>query len=359
MAAEVPPPGGPPTTGTTATVIVVTWQGAELLPACLAALRAQDLPAHLWVVDNASTDGTAALLAGEPGVRVLRAPRNLGYAGGNDLALAQVTTPYAVLLNDDARPRPDWLRRLLAPFDEPGGGQVAAVSSQVLFAGGQRDGLLNSAGGLVYADGYGADRGFGDDPDRWAEPADVFAFCGTAVALRTAALAAVGTFDEEFFLYYEDTDLSWRLRLAGWRLRYAPAAVTEHLHAASSGAASPLFVFSNDRNRLLMLTKCATAPRAARAVGRYLLTTASMSVRDLRAGRPGARLPLRLRVLASYARLLPVALRHRRRIGRTAVVPRRTLERELVPVRLRRPDGGLSAAAPLPAPAPAGPGRPA
>lgn len=324
------------------TVVVVTWQGAALLPACLAALRAQDRPgAAVWVVDNASTDGTAAVLAAEPGIRVLRAPRNLGYAGGNDLALAQVTTPYVVLLNDDARPRPDWLRHLLAAFDGPGGERVAAVSSQVLFEGGPRAGRLNSAGALVYADGYGADRGFGDDPARWAGPAEVFGFCGTAVALRTQALREVGLFDEDFFLYYEDTDLSWRLRRAGWRLRYAPDAVTGHLHAASSSAASPLFVFHNDRNRLLMLTKNASAPRVLRAVLRYLVTTASTTVRDLRAhGRP-IRLPLRLRVLASYARLLPRMLARRRVISRTAVVPRRVVERELVPVRLRRPDGGL------------------
>jgi GT2 family glycosyltransferase len=93
------------------------------------------LPFDVWVVDNASTDGSLALLARDhPGVRVLRNDRNLGFAGGNDTALREVTTPYAVLLNNDATPEPDWLERLLAPFDAPGAERLAAVTSKVVFA---------------------------------------------------------------------------------------------------------------------------------------------------------------------------------------------------------------------------------
>ena len=76
-------------------------------------------------------------------------------------------------------------------------------------------------------------------------------------------------FDDDFFLYYEDTDLSWRLRSLGWRIRYQPAAVARHIHSASSVEWSPLFVFHTDRNRLLMLTKNARAGLAAREVLRY------------------------------------------------------------------------------------------
>ena len=87
------------------------------------------------------------------------------------------------------------------------------------------------------SDGYARDRGFGEPAEgHYDTPVDVFAFSGTAVALRTAALREIGLFADEFFTYYEDTDLSWRLRLAGWQIRYEPAAVVHHLHAATSDA---------------------------------------------------------------------------------------------------------------------------
>jgi GT2 family glycosyltransferase len=437
-----------------ATVVVVNWNGERLLRPCLDALARQSAPFgfQVWVVDNASSDGSVALLEREyPAVRVLRNAENRGFAGGNNAALREVTTPFAVLLNNDAVPEPDWLERLLAPFDEPGAERLAAVTSKVLFApryarislstagfrapGDPRelgvrvrrvvvDGVdvtarvlwerltwgpegsgadrfswtrpagelllplpdasgpyelalqvaaeadkplalswegggttlpvtrafaehvvdlparlplvdvVNNAGSVVLTAGYGADRGFQEvDDGRYDTAEEVFALCGCAVAVRTAAGAQVGWFDEGFFLYYEDTDLSWRLRAAGWTVRYEPSAVVRHLHAASSVEWSPVFVFHTDRNRLLMLVKDATAARALKEVLRYPLTTGSVllrswlsSVRERR--RPPVRPTLlRLRVMASFLRLLPAALAARRR---PTVVPRRELERWLV-----------------------------
>jgi GT2 family glycosyltransferase len=438
-----------------ATVVVVNWNGARWLGPCLSALARQQTtaPFEVWVVDNASTDGSLELLARDhPDVRVLRNPRNLGFAGGNDVALRQVTTPYAVLLNNDAVPEPDWLERVLAPFAAPGGERLAAVTSKVVFAprflplelrtpgfvpGGadrrelgvriscvavdgrdvtssvlwerltygpegsgpgrawwtrpsgpllvpltEGDGpwrvelrwsaerhkpvelawaggrvalettpqpagaaftvpagtdavdVVNNAGSIVLTSGYGADRGYQEvDAGQYDTAEEVFALCGCAVALRTEAGRAVGWFDEDFFLYYEDTDLSWRLRAAGWAVRYEPTAVVRHVHSATSVEWSPTFVFHTDRNRLLMLVKNATARRAAFEVGRYPLTTASIAVRTVRTAlrartRPAVRPTLlRLRVLASFLRLLPAVLRRRRE---PRVVARRELERWLV-----------------------------
>lgn len=314
-----------------ATVLVVTYRGRALLPASLHAVQAQDYPGEmrLLVVDNASTDGTAELLARDfPAVSVVRAPRNRGFAGGNNLGLKHVTTPVVALLNDDARPRPDWLANLTRTLmvDD----SVAAVTAKILLAedGGR---TVNNAGGVVWTDGYGGDRGLGDPDDgRWDEPEEVFAFCGAAVALRMAAVRATGGFDEDFFLYYEDTDLSWRLRARGWSIRYEPTAVVDHLHSATTDQRSAAFTFYNDRNRLLMLTKNASGWRAVRALLRYLLTTVSIMARGVRGGRVDTtRLFLRLRVIASIVRLLPLMLRRRRAEARCAVLPRTELERWL------------------------------
>jgi GT2 family glycosyltransferase len=178
--------------------------------------------------------------------------------------------------------------------------------------------VLNSTGNEVTRSGYGRDRGW-QQVDRGQEPpADVFAFCGAAVLLRMSALHAVGDFDEDFFLYYEDSDLSWRLRAGGWTVRYEPAAVVRHAHAASSDVRSRLFRFHDDRNRLLMLTKNAPARLALRSAARYPLTVASLTLRQ---GPGAAMTTTRLRALASYLRLLPRMLRRRRSIARSAVVP--------------------------------------
>src|SRR4051812_24620964 len=94
------------TSGTSVTVVVVSWQGRHLLGPCLASLEAQTLPHRLVVVDNASTDGTAAFLAAEhPGATVVTTSENLGFAGGVQAGLDVVETPYAVLLNNDAQAR--------------------------------------------------------------------------------------------------------------------------------------------------------------------------------------------------------------------------------------------------------------
>lgn len=300
------------------TVLVVTWRARDLLAACLAGLRAQTVPHRLLVVDNASTDGTAELLAGFPEARVLRLPANRGFAGGVAAGLAEVRTPWVALLNDDAVAEPGWLAGLLAAA-----GGHAAVTSRMLLP----SGAVNNAGVVLRPDGYGADRGLGEpDGPAYREPAEVFGFSGGAALLSVAELRAVGGFPAPFFLYYEDTDTSWRLRLAGRSVGYAPDAVVSHAHSASADRTSALFSFHNERNRLLTLTRCAPAGYAAGRLGRFLLTTASLGAkRALRRPLPPAphfRVGLRLRVLASYLRLLPWAVRTRRAVGRRSTVDR-------------------------------------
>jgi GT2 family glycosyltransferase len=444
-----------------ATVVIVNWNGERLLRSCLDALARQQTshPFLTWVVDNASSDSSVELLRTEyPDVRVLQNDDNLGFAGGNNTALRQVTTPYAVLLNNDATPEPDWLEQLLAPFDEPGAERLAAVTSKVVFAprflpvtlstdgfspgpqdprdlglqlfrvsvedqdvtervlmeratwgpegtgpgrfrwtrptaellvplpdglpgpieltfrwAGERDktaklnwdggsatlpvsttvedvtvevpasapavDVVNNVGSIVVTSGYGADRGYQEvDRGQYDDAEDVFALCGCAVAFRTEAGREVDWFDDAFFLYYEDTDLSWRLRAAGWRIRYEPKAVVRHIHSASSVEWSPTFVFHTTRNRLLMLTKTASAGRARREWLGFLHETLNMLrfvVGAVRRGRRPQlqRLRMQLRVLRSLLRLTPAALRARRQIARSARVPRPDLERWLVTAR--------------------------
>jgi GT2 family glycosyltransferase len=180
--------------------------------------------------------------------------------------------------------------------------------------------VVNNAGSCLYAGGYGGDRGFLEaDAGQFDEPAEVFAWCGGGVLLRRAYLDDVGLFDERLFLYYEDTDLSWRGRLHGWRYRYVPASVIRHRHAASSGGpSSNVFQFHVQRNRLLMLLKNAPARVALRAIVVWGRASAWVALNDvvrpaLRLRRPRLRqIKVRARVAWSLVALTPAMLADRR-----------------------------------------------
>ena len=130
--------------------------------------------------------------------------------------------------------------------------------------------VVNNAGSVVLTDGHGADRGFGvPDGEQFSEGAEVFAWCGGAVLLRSDYLADVGLLDERFFLYYEDTDLSWRGRAWGWRYQFVPESTVRHVHAATTVEGSASFAYFTERNRLLMLLKNAPMPMVRRVIGDY------------------------------------------------------------------------------------------
>lgn len=294
------------------TAIVVTWRGRQWLGACLDSIRA-DFGGPVIVIDNASDDGSAEVLAARPDLHVIRLERNLGFAGGVAVALEHVRTPFALLVNDDARIDPGFVEALLAPFDAPGGASIGACTAKLVL----EDGRINNAGGALLPDGYGYDRGLGDPDDgRWDVAEDVEVFSGGGAMLRVGAVRAVGGFPARFFLYYEDTDTSVRLRNAGWRIRYVPTARAVHLHAASSDPASARFHFYNERNRLLMLVRCYPGPVWRHELWRFARSILGFARRRLSGTRPAQaseRPLLRLRVLASVVRLLPWSLRSRRR----------------------------------------------
>ncbi|HEX4703958.1 MAG TPA: glycosyltransferase [Pseudonocardiaceae bacterium] len=335
--------------GVRSTVVVVTWRGREHVDRCLDALAKQHRPHSTLVLDNASDDGTAELLADHPSrPRVLRLPRNRGYAGGLAAAAPTIRTPFVAWLNDDAEPAPDWLAELEDALDaQPGAGAAGAVLTN-------EDGQVQSAGVRLTADGHGADLP--------TPSSGVFGFCGGAALLRTGALDSIGGVPAGFFCYYEDTDTAWRLRLAGWQVLPVPAAIATHRHGASSDLHSFRFHRWNERNRLLMLVRCAPAVVAARQLGRFAAITAALPIRRLWRGRssaatdalpvhrlrrrqsapaavaaaPDRRLPrhqpvpaaanftvrLRLLVLAEVMLRLPALLVARWRIGRRSSVPR-------------------------------------
>lgn len=301
------------------TAIVVNWNAPQLTSRAVHSLLASAGVAsfEVIVVDNGSSDGSAETLerefAGVAGVRILPLPTNRGFGGGVNAGMRASRAERIALLNNDAVADAGWLAALSRELDSPGAERVGAVTSTILLEGlwrelptgeeakaGSRtltspDGmrftqsdasdpravrLINSTGNELDESGNGGDRD-------WLRPVsgqieaspEVFGFCGGAAMLRRDAIRDVGGFDESLFMYYEDTDLSWRIRQAGWEVRYCADALVTHAHGASSDAASAARIRWNARNRVIVAMQNAPAAMAARALARTLARTAAVVLR--------------------------------------------------------------------------------
>ena len=242
------------------TVVVVAYNSARDLPACLAALAGQTLPRHRFevvVVDNASTDGSAALVRRDfPNARVVASRRNLGFAGGNNLGVTYARGDRVALLNPDTIADPHWLEELLRAADA--NPADTACSKLVL-----RDapGVINSTGLTLLRDGRGADRDYlRDDAGQAESQSWAFAGCGAAVLLPIPERGPL--FDPRLFLYCEDLDCGWRDWRGGGGPVYAPRSVVRH--AVGAATPSPTTRFYAERNRALVALKNGDAALAYR-----------------------------------------------------------------------------------------------
>ena len=315
-------------------VTLVTFNGERWLPDCLASLRAQTASGiELLVVDNASTDGTAALLADTirdwPGARLTVLTENLGFAVAHDIAIAESRGRFVLVLNQDVMLEPDFVAAALPAFADP---RVGAVQAKLLRLADRglplprfdSTGLMASASRRIVSRGQGI-----PDDGRYDEPGEVFGADGPAPIYRRAALddarvpddaGRLEVFDGSFFMYKEDVDLAWRLRLLGWRTRYEPAAVGWHARGTGAGGQTrtdlqiiretrrnPMWIKRLSwRNQRLIQVKndlpdavFAALPAIA---GRELRAMAWLLVVE----------PQRLGALVDTARMLPSALRKRR-----------------------------------------------
>ena len=261
-------------------VLVVNYNGAAHLLGCLQALGRQTLPPHRFevlVLDNASADGSADLVRPFAFARLVRSRVNLGFAEGNNVLARQAHGSRLVLLNNDTRPDPHWLRELLRVSDRHPGKLVA---SKLMFA--HDPARVNSGGLVMLRDARGADLGFGlPDDGRFERTRPVFAGCGAALLVPRPP-GGRPLLRSDHFLYYEDTELGWRTRRAGGGCVFAPRAVVLHAHGAAAGPTSPVFAFHDARNRALTALRHAdpvAAGYAVAAVGAKALTGRRPAVR--------------------------------------------------------------------------------
>jgi len=234
-------------------VIVPTWNGRTLLSECVEALRASIGPSfEVIVVDDASTDDTWEWLGRqtEPWLRRVRNSVNSGFARSMNAGFRAARGQWLVALNNDTRVRPEFLAELVRAAET--GFDMAAP--RVLL---QARPELDSAGIIPLRDGGSIERGR-DRPvaaPEYLGPAEVFGPSASACLYSRRLIEATGGFDEDFHAYFEDVDLAWRARHAGFRCTYWPAAIVEHHHSATWGRLSDRKLFLLERNRLWTLWK--------------------------------------------------------------------------------------------------------
>ncbi len=232
-------------------VVIVSYNGERFLRGCLDALAHQEVPRYRYeviVVDNASRDGTVALIENEYSwVQLVRSRKNLGFAGGNNLGIAAAHGDWIVLLNNDTQVDPHWLGELIRCAERHP--EALGIASKLVFHA--EGALLNSSGLYLCRDGRGKDRSF-RSPDRGEREAtgETFGGCGAGLLIRRDRWNESKIFDDDWFMYYEDLDFAWRARLRGERFYYEPASLVRHIHCGSSGEWSPFFCYHVERNRV-------------------------------------------------------------------------------------------------------------
>jgi GT2 family glycosyltransferase len=305
------------------TVIVPTLAAGDALAECLRSLETQTYrDFDVIVVDN-SAAGIVTYSSDK--VRVIANQRNVGFGAAINQGYRASSGSYLAALNDDAVAEPGWLAKLVACADRDA--KAGMFASEVRLA---ESGKLDSAGMLIAADGSSRQRGHEEAPDLYADRTDALFPSGSAALYRRKMLDEIGTFDEDFFLYCEDTDLGLRARWKGWSCRYVPGAVVRHRYSHSAGRASLLKAYFVERNRLCTVVKnfpfgmLVRAPFAAAI--RYFWHFVSLfegkgKAAEFSGTMHSAWLPfLVLRAHASMLMRLPRLLRDRRRILSSATI---------------------------------------
>ena len=307
--------------------VIVNRDGGQLLIEALDSLFAQSWTnLEVLLVDNASVDGSAEAAAQRFGerLRIIRNPRNEGFARGNNQAMEVATGEWIVLLNDDAVLSPTAIEEVMRFVD--GKGDVGMVAFRVLVY--DKPHVFDSTGLLLYPDGVCRPRGWEEkDLGQYDRPDEVLAPSGSACAGRRTMLDAVGRFDESYFAYLEDMDLGMRGQLAGWKCFYVPTAIARHAKSMNSGNHSKFKAYHVERNRIYNAVKLLpwfmllVSPLFT--LNRYLLqfyaarTQRGLSSRFMKDYSWIGLLCVLVRAYASALVKLPQMLRRRQEIART------------------------------------------
>jgi GT2 family glycosyltransferase len=219
----------------TVSVVVLNYNGLRHLESCFSSLLRLDYPREkleLLFVDNASRDESVQFMRSEyPEVRIVETGGNLGFAEGNNYGAREAKGEWVAFLNNDTRVEPDWLRELVrAALAGADSGLICTASLMLDWSGKKVD----FGGGALNFHGFGFQPGYGLPVEgREIEPRELLFACGGSMLIRRDVFLDVGGFDRDYFAFFEDVDLGWRLWVLGYRVELVPAAITYHRHHGS------------------------------------------------------------------------------------------------------------------------------
>jgi len=241
----------------TVSVVIVNHNLKGMLIRCLESVLRTRYPSfEILVVDNASSDGSVESIARKfrdaTNLKVLANFNNLGYARGNNLGIAASSGKYVAILNNDTIVDADWLKEAVSAFESNTGTGVAQC--RLLTFDGSR---IDSCGDIVDTFGLAFRRGNGEpSAGRYQSVEEVFSARGAALVVLKEIFESVGGLDSSLFLSYEDIDLSWRVRLAGYKVLYVPKSIVYHVGGASMPSEdSSTKVYYDTRNYLTVFLK--------------------------------------------------------------------------------------------------------
>jgi GT2 family glycosyltransferase len=291
------------------TVIVLNWNGKHFLDVCLSALRKQLYSKFdVLLVDNASADGSAEFVETHfPEVKLIRLQENRGFVGGNLAGYERATGEWIVLLNNDTEADPCWLQGLSEAIRcHP---EAGVLASKMLFYD-ERD-RIDNCGFDVAAACTTIDLGRGEkDSDRWSRAAKVFGACGGAVAYRKSMLEQIGFLDPDFFMTFEDADLSFRAQLMGYECTFVPTAIVYHRYRGTMSKYPARQVYFSQRNIEFVYLKNMPTAIMLRYLPQRLMYEIGSAIYFTRMGVGKAFFKAKIDVL----RQLPAVLKKRREI---------------------------------------------
>ncbi|MEE3375602.1 MAG: glycosyltransferase family 2 protein [Candidatus Cryptobacteroides sp.] len=241
-------------------VVILNYNTRDYLRQFLPGLikSCKELDAQVVVADNASTDGSVAMMQAEfPQVPLIVLDRNYGFTGGYNRALEGIDAEYFVLINSDIEVPSGWLKPLVAWMDSH---PSCGACGPKLLSYAQRDSFeyAGAAGGLVDRYGYPFCRGrvmqrIEKDNGQYDSPAEVLWASGACLMVRSGVWKALGGLDERFFAHMEEIDLCWRMQLRGWKVNIVPESFVYHIGGGTLPNESPFKLRLNFRNNLLLL----------------------------------------------------------------------------------------------------------
>jgi GT2 family glycosyltransferase len=241
-------------------VVILNWNGVKLIGQFLPSIIANSDEAHIYLIDNASTDESVKFVSQNfPSVTIIKNDFNFGFAKGYNIALEQIEEEYYALVNSDVEVTKDWLKPIISSFDS--NNDIGIIQPKILdFKNKEYFEYAGAAGGFIDKYGYPYCRGrifdtIEKDTGQYNDEATIFWASGACFFIRKSIFKKLNGFDDDFFAHQEEIDLCWRALNLGFKAKYVHSSVVYHIGGATLNESNPKKTFLNFRNSLLMLTK--------------------------------------------------------------------------------------------------------